>query len=101
MGAPFNGSDNTASKSVIAASGFDTAMVRLAVLPPLSEYWRWRAIALTKIKSLIRVLCFLALKQGSNSMPLDTIWFIGVVSAFVVLGLTLYVAEHRTRKLST
>ena len=60
MGAPFNGSDNTASKSVIAASGFDTAMVRLAVLPPLSEYWRWREIALTKIKSLIRVLCFFA-----------------------------------------
>ena len=35
MGAPLNGSDNTASKSVIAARGFDTAMVRLAVLPPL------------------------------------------------------------------
>ena len=34
-------------------------------------------------------------------MPLDTIWFIGVMSAFVVLGLTLYLAERRTRKLST
>jgi hypothetical protein len=34
-------------------------------------------------------------------MPLDTIWFIGVVSAVVVLGLTLYVAERRTRKLGT
>jgi hypothetical protein len=34
-------------------------------------------------------------------MPLDTIWFIGVMSAFAVLGLTLYLAERRTRKLST
>ena len=42
---------------------------------------------LTQIKSLIRVLCFFAPKQGSNSMPLDTIWFINVMSAFVVLGL--------------
>jgi hypothetical protein len=33
-------------------------------------------------------------------MPLDTIWFIFVVSAFVVLGLTLYWAERRTRDLS-
>ena len=56
---------------------------------------------LTQIKSRIRALCFFAPKQGSNSMPLDTIWFINVMSAFVVLGLTLYLTERRTRTLST
>jgi hypothetical protein len=33
-------------------------------------------------------------------MPLDTTWFVAVVAAFVVLGLTLYWAERRTRDLS-
>ena len=33
-------------------------------------------------------------------MPLDTIWFVAVVAAFVVLGLTLYLAESRTRDFS-
>ena len=32
MGAPLDGCDNTGPKSVIAARGFDTALVRLAVL---------------------------------------------------------------------
>ena len=33
-------------------------------------------------------------------MPLDEIWFLAITSAFVVLGFTLYWAEHRTRYLS-
>jgi hypothetical protein len=33
-------------------------------------------------------------------MPLDTIWFVGVMSGFVILALTLYWAERRTRNLS-
>jgi hypothetical protein len=37
MGAPLNGSENTAPRSVIAARGFDTATVRLAVSSELAR----------------------------------------------------------------
>ena len=33
-------------------------------------------------------------------MPLDTIWFAGVVTAFAVFAIVMYWAERRTRNLS-
>ena len=37
---------------------------------------------------------------GSNTMPLDLIWLVAVVTAFAIFAGTLFWADRRTRKLN-
>ena len=39
-------------------------------------------------------------EMRSNIMPLDLIWLVAVVTAFVIFAGTLYWADHRTRELN-
>ena len=53
---------------------------------------------LTRNKARGGLLALCPDEMRSNTKPLDLIWFVAVVTAFVIFAGTLYWADHRTRE---